>query len=245
MKHWQALLLKKIPYEKLLDHFPEVGRVKFECISRIYRALSAPLNLLPENGPHYLNLGAGDSKTQNPGFINIDFFGSGCDYEADLRYPLAIPSNTVSGIFSEHCLEHLSYAEVANLLAECYRIATPGCRIRLSVPDFSLFANNYAAGNDEWFKLWESRIFINSEDPLRRQRRLQSNMGSLSFIAQEYGHVSLWDFTTMQKALLKAGFSDIVKCRFNTGKDVRLLVNDASPARTEYSLYVEAEKQQI
>src|SRR6266705_6002420 len=103
--------------------------VIFEARAFLGRLFARRLALDPR-ARNFINLGSGPLVA--PGCINIDFFGvPGIDYGADLRRPLTIDDCTVDGIFSEHTIEHLTYAETGRLLRECHRIMKPGGVIRI------------------------------------------------------------------------------------------------------------------
>jgi predicted SAM-dependent methyltransferase len=197
------------------------------------RLLARPLKLDPSRR-NYLNLGAADDHFED--YVAVDFFSRDTGYGADLRYPLLIDAGVFDGIFTEHTLEHLSYEEVARILLECLRILKPDGRIRIIVPDLSLFAENYARGNDTWFREWERLVL----EP--RGRKMISNLEALSFVTQEYGHRSAWDMETMERFLARAGFIGIRRCIPREGGDVRLLRDKEDLDRTMVSLYVEARK---
>ena len=216
-----------------------VRNLGFEAFSYFGRVFSKPL--APRSGKNYVNLGCGPNLVS--GWINIDFFAvKGVDYAADLRYPLKIENGSVDGIFSEHTLEHLAYPHADQLLAESYRIMKSGARIRIVVPDVSLFVRNYCEKNSAWFSKWEELYFRDSPDAERRQRRLGSPLEALSFVTQEYGHQSCWDLETLSNHLSKNGFVDIVRCGFMQGGDPALLVDQDEEDRKFVSLYVEAAK---
>jgi hypothetical protein len=67
-------------------------------------------------------------------------------------------------------------------------------------------------------------------------------MEALSFVTQEYGHRSAWDFETMEKFLTRAGFTEIRRCAFREGTDPLLLQDKDTLDRKMTSLYVEAKK---
>jgi SAM-dependent methyltransferase len=216
-----------------------VQSIGFETFSYFGRVFSRPLKL--GQGKNYVNLGCGPNLVR--GWINIDFFAAkGIDYAADLRYPLKIADASVDGIFSEHTLEHLAYPDADRLLGECHRIMKPGTRFRIVVPDVSLFISNFNSGDNAWFAEWERLYFTASTDAERRQRRLGSPLEALSFVTQEYGHRSCWDFQTLSNHLRKIGFVDIVHCDFMKGSDPSLLVDQDEADRKFVSLYVEAAK---
>jgi SAM-dependent methyltransferase len=224
---------------KLLFFIPPylIGIICFEIVSFLGRLFSRPLTLKP--GKNYINLGSGPNIVTN--CINVDFFTtSRIDYGADLRYPLRIPDKSIDGIFCEHTLEHLTYAQNDKLLSECHRILKPGAFIRIILPDISVFIKNYQENNDAWFKMWEKLMFTNSPSPERRQRVLQSNLQALSFVTQEYGHISAWDVKTLSRYLAKNNFMEIKACSFRQGGDPQLLIDLDEEDRKFVSLYVEA-----
>jgi predicted SAM-dependent methyltransferase len=205
----------------------------FEARSAIGRLFARRLRHNP-NESSYLNLGAGNDRFE--GYIGVDFFSGATEYGADLRYPLLIDDAVFDGIFTEHTLEHFTYAEVARILAECNRIMKPGGWIRIIVPDLSIFIENYTRNDSTWFQEWEREVL----QP--RGRRLLSSMEALSFVTQEYGHRSAWDFATMARLLERAGFTAIRKCALGEGSDPRLLRDKEDCDRAMVSLYVEARK---
>jgi len=219
----------------VLGQLPEsvAESASFELRSKLGRSRARRL-AIPADEKVYINLGSGGDSFS--GFIGIDFFGDPTAYGADLRYPLLIDDDTVDGIFTEHTLEHLTYDEDARLLQECFRILKPGGRIRVVLPDVSLFAKHYAAGDTAWFAQWEQLVLA------PRGRKLVSPMTAISFVTQEFGHRSAWDMTTVERFLTAAGFTDVIACRYGSGTDPMLVKDNSSPDRTFLSLYAEAVK---
>jgi len=216
------------------------GSFYFELKSFIGRVLQSDLKLDSAKN-NFINLGCGSIIKKD--MINIDFFfEKGIDYGADLRYPLRIPSNSVDGIVCEHTMEHILYKDDEKLLSECYRILKPGGVLRIILPDISKFINAYASGDEKWFSEWERIFFIDSPDPVRSKRRIKSPLQALSFVMQEYGHISAWDVPLMRKFLEEAGFSDIEECSHRQGKKPELLIDTEVPGRLYVSLYIEATK---
>ncbi|MBI1770255.1 MAG: methyltransferase domain-containing protein [Bacteroidetes bacterium] len=206
------------------------------------RLLAKRLKLNPSE-KNYINLGSGALRYK--GFINVDFFGgkeTGVDYGADLRYPLLIDDNSLDGIFCEHTLEHLTYKNVDQLLAECYRILKPGGTMRIIVPDVSLFVENYAKNNKEWFDRWEYLMFTSSTDSERSKRKLVSKMSAISFVTQEYLHVACWDYETMHHYLVKNKFREIKKSAYRQSVDPMLNIDLDDAERRYVSLHMDAVK---
>ncbi len=216
------------------------GNFYFELKSAIGRLMQSDLKVDPE-AENYINLGCGS--IIHEGMINIDFFfEKGIDYGADLRYPLRIPSNSIDGIVCEHTMEHILYKDDAKLLSECHRVLKPGGTIRIILPDISKFINAYAKGDQEWFDQWEKIFFRDSPDPSRSKRSIKSPIQALSFVMQEYGHISAWDIPLMTKFLEEAGFKEIQECEHKKGRDENLLIDTDVPGRLYVSLYIEASK---
>ena len=229
-----ARLLRKILPDSVLNLF------YFELCSVIGRRFSSSL-LLDKNKKNFINLGSSSNIIQ--GFINVDFFRTpNIDYATDLRFPLKIASHTVDGIFCEHTIEHLTYQQVDCLLGECYRILKPNGIIRIIMPDISLFIKNYSENNQDWFKKWEKMMFLESTDNQRSKRRLKSNIEAISFVTQEYGHISCWDLTTIRIYLTKNKFKKILQTGFKQGSCDKLMIDSNDNARKFVSLYVEAVK---
>jgi len=57
------------------------------------------------------------------------------------RGPFA--DGSISGVYNEHCLEHLTYGDCLNALLEFKRVLTPGGTLRVVVPDAELYFDLY------------------------------------------------------------------------------------------------------
>jgi predicted SAM-dependent methyltransferase len=208
-------------------------QLSFEVRSSLGRRFAKRLKVNPIKA-NYLDLGAADTPGGN--FVPIDFFGRKGIYGADLRYPLLIDDACIDGIFSEHTFEHLTFPEGTRLMAECCRVLKPGGRMRIIVPDVSIFAKRYVDRDVAWFQEWEEHV-------LRpRGRRMYTMMQAISFVTQEYGHRSAWDFESLQAALSAAGFVNIEQLGFGEGREPVLLRDRNLHSRILTSVYVEAEK---
>ena len=91
----------------------------------------------------FINIGSGHKKL--PGFINIDL-DPVADLCADMTYTLPFASNSVSGIFSEHFIEHISQAEGVAFLRECRRVLAPDGLLRVATPDLDYIVERFEDG---------------------------------------------------------------------------------------------------
>src|SRR5690606_13605698 len=82
-----------------------------------------------------IELGGGG--INNEGFFNLDICPlAGVDIVADLNIPFElIPDNSISGVESHHCLEHIT--NLTGLMKELHSIVKPDGRIKITVPHFS------------------------------------------------------------------------------------------------------------
>src|SRR4051812_26848798 len=98
----------------------------------------------------YLDIGCGSNP--HPRFINLNYdWNRGIDICWDVGRGIPLRDGSMQGVFSEHCLEHLSLDTTDQVLKECYRMLKPGGAVRIVVPDGELYLTGYAeirAGGD-------------------------------------------------------------------------------------------------
>ncbi len=178
-----------------------------------------------------LNIGSGPNA--HPDFINLDSsWHPAIDICWDVTRGIPLPSEKMSGIFSEHCFEHLPFDNISAVLAECARVLSPGGTIRIIMPDPQLYLAGYV-----------DLVSGESRSPLPYAERdkegdLYSPIMSINRIFRSDGHLYLYDYDLIHKLLSRAGFVDIRRESFGQGRNQDLLID--TPSRTIESLYVEA-----
>ncbi|HEX4410989.1 MAG TPA: methyltransferase domain-containing protein [Xanthobacteraceae bacterium] len=174
-----------------------------------------------------LDIGCGpNSHDEN---INLDYsWRPGVDVCCDITRGLPFPDQYVGGIFSEHCIEHISLRQAFGVFREMHRILRPNGHVRIVVPDLEIYISKY--------KTKQPMPYAN----LDVTADLYTPAMSINRIINEHGHQFIYDFETLQTLLEACGFADVNKCEFAQGKDRALLLD--SPAREMESLYVEARK---
>lgn len=93
----------------------------------------------------YINVGSGGHRL--PGFLNIDI-DRRADVRRDVRRGLPFADGSVTGVFSEHFLEHLSQGDGLFFLRECRRVLKPGGVVRIAMPDLDAIVRRY--GQEDW-----------------------------------------------------------------------------------------------
>ncbi|MGE0485915.1 MAG: methyltransferase domain-containing protein [Gammaproteobacteria bacterium] len=185
----------------------------------------------PERGsPRLLNLGAGPLYYKD--WINADDFAFkrsirerafSPDWRLDITRPWKCRNDFWDGIFSQHVIEHVSYADAVHVLEECHRTMKPGAWLRVSVPDARIFAAGY----------------LQQAPSIAGYAFLKPAL-ALSFLTQMHYHKSTWDADLMCALLEEIGFESVREVVFGAGSDPRLVMDQ--DAKREESLYVEARK---
>ncbi len=177
-----------------------------------------------------LNVGCGPNIFDN--FINLDYdWTPKIDICWDItRKPYPLNANSLEGIFTEHCLEHISFEDCEKNLQEFYRMLKPEGTLRIVVPDGELYIDIY-----ERRKIGE-KIYM----PYEKEEGYPTPMARMNGIFRNHGHQFIYDFETFRFLLEKVGFRNIKKETFAQGRDPRLLID--VDWRADESLYVEASR---
>jgi predicted SAM-dependent methyltransferase len=96
--------------------------------------------------PICLHLGCGSQRFEN--FINIDMKRTpATDYVCDIA-KLPCRDISVQRIEAYHLIEHIPHPDAPIVLAEWFRVLTPGGHLVLECPDFDAAARRYLDGDD-------------------------------------------------------------------------------------------------
>jgi len=88
-----------------------------------------------------LNLGCGGKPIE--GYVSVDIFKSPKIDEVFDMGDIPYLDNTIGAIYSEHALEHVSFARVEEVLKEWHRVLKPGGELLLYMPDFENCCREY------------------------------------------------------------------------------------------------------
>ena len=189
--------------------------------SRIAKAVCA------QPRPLFLNLGSGPRGLDDRHWVNVDGFpDNNVHYLVDFGRPLPFPSDLFDGVFCEHVLEHFSLEDGEKVAREVYRVLRSGGCFRVIVPDAQLVLHRYFDAPEEMV----ARRGTGRETPME--------IVNLYF-RQRYEHQFVYDWSTMEKMLLRAGFDTVCRSKFEDGRQGPSLILDDKKYEWE-SLYVEA-----
>jgi predicted SAM-dependent methyltransferase len=150
-----------------------------------------------------LHLGCGN--VIHPGWINIDVRPyPGVDRVLDVRGGL--PFENVDYIFAEHFLEHFTFPEGVQLLAECRRVLSPGGILRLTTPNLDwVWITSYSS---RWQANGPTHAAIDL-NAWNHDARAAGDCVSLNRAFHGWGHRFLYNTAMLTHTLLLAGFGQV------------------------------------
>jgi predicted SAM-dependent methyltransferase len=150
-----------------------------------------------------LQLGAGEHP--HDGWLNTDLHGYGRDdlVFLDVRKRFPLPDTSFDLVYSEHMLEHLTYAEGQSCLRECRRVLRPSGVIRVATPSLERIARLYDRDDlQERYVRWAVETLEPETDaPLPGV--------AINNFFRAWGHRFIYDPETLRHALTQAGFVDV------------------------------------
>lgn len=161
-----------------------------------------------------LQLGSGENILQ--GWLNTDLDPSKNTVFLDARRSFPFRDNIFSYIFCEHLIEHLDYQEGEFMLRECFRSLKPGGKIRIATPDLKFLIELYAPEKNEIQK----RYISWATDSFLPGLKIYKDIFIINNFFQNWGHKFIYDFETLNNALGKAGFINIIDFCAGSSKDV-------------------------
>jgi predicted SAM-dependent methyltransferase len=153
-----------------------------------------------------LQLGAGEHP--RPGWLNTDLHDYGRRDELvylDARERFPLPDASFELVYSEHMIEHLTYAEGQGCLRESLRVLKPGGRIRVATPSLERLARLYEGGElAERYVRW-------AVETLEPEVEAALPGVVINNFFRSWGHRFIYDPATLRHALGAAGFEDVVE----------------------------------
>lgn len=165
---------------------------------------SSPEPVSPPTSPpaarRLLNVGCGASF--HPAWFNVDIAPSVPGVlKADISQGLAFERDSFDAVYHSHVLEHLTRAQAAPFMSECFRVLRPGGILRVVVPDLEAIARLYlknlegAAGADpaamnrhEWMTIELLDQLVREQSGGEMLRYWQQNpMPAESFVLERMG----------------------------------------------------------
>lgn len=172
------------------------------------------------NGTAKLHLGCGINRYA--GWLNTDIAPDICKLGAvymDAGASFPFPDDSFDYVYSEHLIEHLSYAQAVNMLRECHRVLKPSGVIRIATPDIRFLID----------------LYQNPEKPMNKAYiKWSANGGGGSpalpehavFVINKFhiawGHQFIYDQETLSHLMQENGFSHIRRCEIGESTEPAL-----------------------
>jgi predicted SAM-dependent methyltransferase len=182
-----------------------------------------------------LQLGTGANAYE--GWLNtdvIDFRRRNDVVYLDVTKPFPLPDDSFDTVFSEHMIEHLTYADGLHCLRECFRVLRPGGRVRVATPSLRRVAALY--GDDlsdlqRRYLAWATDVFVEHAE-IALPGFVVNNM------LRNFGHEFVYDEQTLAHVLTLAGFVDVTEQPLGESDDPALVGRERHMRRAaEFNAY--------
>lgn len=140
-------------------------------------------------------------------------------FSDDIRYGdivrgLPVRDRSARAVYCSHILEHLSLADLRVALRNTHKILEPGGTFRLVVPDLRYFATEYVQDDRP-----DAAITFMRQTLLGVETRPRGAMGFLRSWLGNSEHLWLWDFQSLSRELVAAGFKNPRRAAFHDSGD--------------------------
>jgi predicted SAM-dependent methyltransferase len=170
--------------------------------------------LAQRTAPYRIVLGA--AQVPAPGWIATDIDWRTPNY-LDVTTEWPVPDASVSHIYADNVIEHISLEGARVAFSEMHRVLVPGGGVRLATPDVEGTARLYLDGGE----IARSHLERHHRAGLLAEHRV--DLLRVTFC--EHGHHLgyLWDAASLADELTKAGFADVVRCSPGVSDDPHLV----------------------
>ena len=151
-----------------------------------------------------LHIGCG--KNILVGWLNADYEPSSelvVFINATRRFPFS--NNSFDYVYSEHMIEHISFADGVNMLSEIRRVLKPGGKLRISTPNMKFLIDMYRTKKtplQSQYISWSINRFIPDAG-------YDDEVFVINNYFRNWGHTFIYDQQTLSRLLSDVGFVDI------------------------------------
>jgi len=141
-----------------------------------------------------------------PGWLNADVRSQRDVLSVDATKRLPFPNASFRFVFSEHMIEHITYAQGYRMLNEIFRVLTSGGRIRIATPDMAFLVRLYREDSSESHRQyveWAAARFCEGQPA--------TPVSVINNFFHNWGHQYIYDFPTLSTTLYEIGFRNVVR----------------------------------
>lgn len=138
------------------------------------------------------------------GWLNTELCPRRDEIFLDATRPFPFADDTFAVVYSEHMIEHVSYADGAAMLRECFRVLRPGGTIRIVTPDLAflraLLDDAPHPQRDAYMTFYQRHHRL--ADPFTVTHLV-------NHFVRAWGHQFIYDRDTLTGLLRSAGFAAV------------------------------------
>ena len=154
----------------------------------------------------------------------------------DIVVGLAIPKNSVKGVYCSHILEHLALEDFRKALTNTYDMLMNGGCFRLVLPDLEYSVRKYVDDSST-----DAAAVFMKETSLGKEQRSRGLKGFVSDWIGNSQHLWMWDYKSIALELENAGFKNIRRASYGDASD-EVFKDVEDEKRWENCLGVECKK---
>lgn len=136
----------------------------------------------------------------------------------DATKPLPFDDNSFDYVYSEHMIEHISWADGQSMLKECRRILKPGGTIRIATPDLAVLLGLYGHKKEplkDRYIQWITNRFIEGIQVSKAPFVINNAF-------RNWGHQFIYDGELLEMALKESGFTNARRYGVGESDDMNL-----------------------
>ncbi len=163
-----------------------------------------------------LHIGCGANRL--PGWLNTELTPRADEVFLDATRRFPLPGDAFEYIYSEHMIEHVSYADGLYMMRECLRVLRPGGVARIVTPNMTFLKTLLAEPLSP-----ELRAYV---DYARVEHRIGgtevSGIHVFNHFMRAWGHQFIYDAAALRALFERAGFTAVTECPLNGSEHERL-----------------------
>lgn len=153
-----------------------------------------------------LHIGCGENILK--GWLNSDYHPISTQVlRLDATKPFPFKNDEFDYVFSEHLIEHITYPQGLQMLAECYRILKSSGKLRVATPDLLFLIELYRSDKSE---LQKEYIKCDTDKNIKYAPCYEDTF-VINNLMRNWGHKFIYDEKTLRYSLEKVGFTRISK----------------------------------
>ena len=194
---------------------PDAGGAPARNLIAAYVADRGPIRPGPDS-MRCIELGSGGHRV--PGWLHTDLSATAHVLQLDVTQAFPIDDRVFDYVYSEHMIEHISFAQGRSMIRECFRIMKVGAIIRIVTPSIGflirLFSRDRSELEDRYIE-WAMKQFVPNAP---------ASLPSFVFnnFVRAWDHQFIYDRETMRFVLTDTGFVDIKECRIGASDHAKL-----------------------